>query len=183
MQPKQCEESEKRARRNQIRERRVKEARNVRSLATLCFPMLLWRGSAICNDAFHTGFFFTSWIRTFCGEGAAFQLENTPVVDALRDRCSISYDLASPFCGRRNAVETYKPKKTNHIETVRTSCRKAAVSTSQCQSCKEVLQSSFVLKLASKFREALQNSFFLQLATLKIWKKFREIPAFSRACK
>ena len=111
MQPKQCEESEKRARRNQIRERRAKEARNVRSLATLCFPMLLWRGSAICNDAFHTGFFFTSWIRTFCGEGAAFQLENTPVVDALRDRCSISYDLASPFCGRRNAVETYKPKK------------------------------------------------------------------------
>ena len=81
MQPKQCEESEKRARRNQIRERRVKEARNVRSLATLCFPMLLWRGSAICNDAFHTGFFFhilnpdilwrgcgfSAWEYTCCG--------------------------------------------------------------------------------------------------------------------
>ena len=112
MQPKQCEESEKRARRNQIRERRVKEARNVRSLATLCFSNAFVK--RVCNLQWcisHRVFFFTSWIRTFCGEGAAFQLENTPVVDALRDRCSISYDLASPFCGRTQCCRDIQAKK------------------------------------------------------------------------
>ena len=63
----------------------------------------------------------------------------------LRDRCSISYDLASIFRGRRSTLDRWSGKIAKHIGTRRSALH------STIHFLKEVSQNSFVFDVSNYF--------------------------------
>ena len=86
----------------------------------------------------------------------------------LRDRCSISYDLASLFRGRHSSLDRW-------LENRKTYWYEAVSSARNFPFLKEV---SFLMLSTSKKEEVSQNSFVFDVVKLKYWGSLAELLRF-----
>ena len=109
----------------------------------------------------------------------------------LRDRCSISYDLASLFRGRRSALDRWSEKIAKRIGTRpsalhstfhfwRKSPRIALfliLSTLKLRKSRRI--ATFLALSSSKIEEVSQNCFVFDVAKFKKWTESRRLASFS----
>ena len=92
----------------------------------------------------------------------------------LRDRCSTSYDLASPFRGKRHTSETWAGKIAKRIGT-----RPSALqSTFHYWRKFRRIASFLMLPTTSEIEEVSQNCFVVDVANFKTWGNLAELLPF-----